>query len=405
MKLIATLLILSCILTSCSKGGSENNAPNPPPLPIPSITSVNPSTGSAGLFITINGKNFSSTLTDNQVKFNGMDAQVVEADSIHILAKIPAGATTGKITVTLYGKTATSENDFIIYPGIWTDKGIFPGEGRISAVGFSLNGAGYIVTGETYPQSYKNDVWQYQPQTGWVKKADFPGLGRASTLAFTIGSQAYIGGGYTDYPTGAINDFWKYNATLDQWTPIAPFPGKPRKWAVSFSANGKGYVGLGMNYNQDTTRNDFWEYNPLTDQWREVAPYPGDGRFRAVAFSVADKGYVGLGAKSSSEFAKDFFQYDPATNQWNKKADYPASARIGSIGLNYSDKGLVGFGADNTGRKDFYQYNPSTNQWLRLADCHGIERSGTAGFSIGNKIFISGGMNAYPKDFWELEIP
>ncbi len=81
------------------------------PPPAPTITSFSPTSGAVGASVTINGTNFTGATA---VKFNGTSASFTVNTSIMITATVPAGATTGKISVTTPGGTATSANNFTV---------------------------------------------------------------------------------------------------------------------------------------------------------------------------------------------------------------------------------------------------------------------------------------------------
>ncbi len=82
-----------------------------PPQP-PSILSFSPADGPFGAEVTINGSNFTGA---TQVKFNNVAAgNFTIVSESQIRAEVPAGATTGKISVTTPGGTATSTDDFTV---------------------------------------------------------------------------------------------------------------------------------------------------------------------------------------------------------------------------------------------------------------------------------------------------
>ncbi|HMJ70309.1 MAG TPA: FG-GAP-like repeat-containing protein [Cyclobacteriaceae bacterium] len=82
--------------------------------PLPTITSFNPIEGHVGSVVTITGTNFSATPGSNFVEFNGITAAVTSSTHTSITTIVPAGATTGPITVTVSGNTATSATDFTV---------------------------------------------------------------------------------------------------------------------------------------------------------------------------------------------------------------------------------------------------------------------------------------------------
>jgi len=96
-------------------GGTAQSA-NDFTVSSPSIASFSPLIGLIGSDVTITGGSFSGATS---VKFNGTSAISFTVDSpTQISATVPAGATTGKISVTTSGGTATSADDFIITTGV-----------------------------------------------------------------------------------------------------------------------------------------------------------------------------------------------------------------------------------------------------------------------------------------------
>ncbi|HEY8980776.1 MAG TPA: IPT/TIG domain-containing protein [Streptomyces sp.] len=81
----------------------------------PTITSVTPASGPAGTEVTIQGRGFAATASDNLVRFNGGTfAELVSATGTTLTVKVPEATTTGRITVeTADGKT-TSPADFTV---------------------------------------------------------------------------------------------------------------------------------------------------------------------------------------------------------------------------------------------------------------------------------------------------
>src|SRR5271157_3460001 len=80
------------------------------------ILDFTPQQGPVGINVTIQGQNFSSTPSQNTVKFNGAVATVVSANTTTLVATVPATATTGLISVTVNGNTANSSNNFTVLP-------------------------------------------------------------------------------------------------------------------------------------------------------------------------------------------------------------------------------------------------------------------------------------------------
>jgi hypothetical protein len=84
----------------------------PTPRPPPSVSKFSPTSGVAGsTVVTITGTNLADA---SAVKFNGRTARVSSDTATQITAKVPNGATTGKISVTTPGGTTTSASSLAV---------------------------------------------------------------------------------------------------------------------------------------------------------------------------------------------------------------------------------------------------------------------------------------------------
>lgn len=83
----------------------------------PTIAGFSPTSGLEGARVTVTGTGFSSALADDAVVFNGVPAPLHGADAGTLDTEVPVGATTGRITVTVRGQTATSAADFQVIVG------------------------------------------------------------------------------------------------------------------------------------------------------------------------------------------------------------------------------------------------------------------------------------------------
>jgi glucose/arabinose dehydrogenase len=75
----------------------------------PGITRVTPRSGAVGTAVTITGRNLSRAIG---VAFHGTPATIVSDTSTKIVVTVPAGATTGHVSVTTRAGTATSNGTF-----------------------------------------------------------------------------------------------------------------------------------------------------------------------------------------------------------------------------------------------------------------------------------------------------
>lgn len=116
------------------------------------ITGFSPATGAEGTPVTIYGIGFDPVAGNDTVMFNGVLAQVSDAASGSLSTLVPPGATTGRITVTVGGATATSGTDFVVtVPGTPTISSFTPGTGaagdsvNVSGTNFDTSAGGSIV--------------------------------------------------------------------------------------------------------------------------------------------------------------------------------------------------------------------------------------------------------------------
>ncbi len=79
--------------------------------PAPTIKRLKPARGAVGKRVIIKGTNLTGAI---HVAFNGTAAVITSDTAAMIVTKVPAGATTGKITVTTAGGTATSIKTFTV---------------------------------------------------------------------------------------------------------------------------------------------------------------------------------------------------------------------------------------------------------------------------------------------------
>lgn len=102
-------MVVIATVAGCSKGGGGGTPPPgpPPPATPPAISTISPDNGVYNTVVTITGTNFSATLADNEVKFNGKPAKVNTATATQLTAEVPKGAGSGTVTVTVKSKTAT----------------------------------------------------------------------------------------------------------------------------------------------------------------------------------------------------------------------------------------------------------------------------------------------------------
>lgn len=78
------------------------------------VFAFSPARGGAGREVRIRGRGFSATASANQVAFNGVAATVLDATATELRAVVPTGASTGPISVSVAGRSASSVQDFVV---------------------------------------------------------------------------------------------------------------------------------------------------------------------------------------------------------------------------------------------------------------------------------------------------
>jgi IPT/TIG domain/NHL repeat len=115
MKKISLLILISIILIeSCSKDSS-----NPAPvIQAPLIYTISPTHGPFNTTVIISGSNFSTTASQNVVKFNGVLVTVTNATAIQLTVNVPTGVGTGNVSVKVNGQEVSGPLFTYEYAGI-----------------------------------------------------------------------------------------------------------------------------------------------------------------------------------------------------------------------------------------------------------------------------------------------
>ena len=99
------------LVSVTTPGGTATSANNFTVVSAPTISNFSPTAGPLGTSVTISGTNFTGATA---VTFNGVSAAFTVNSPTAIQATVPAGATTGPVSVTTPGGTATSTSSFAV---------------------------------------------------------------------------------------------------------------------------------------------------------------------------------------------------------------------------------------------------------------------------------------------------
>lgn len=158
-------------LMSCSSDDSE------PKAATPTISSVTPGAGAAGMEVTLVGMNFSDNASDNKVYFNGVEATITTAATNKLVVIVPGNTSAGPVSVKVKNSDeAVSPESFRYYDialalealvggknqvKLWrngTVEDITDGSTSISCTSIAIAGTNTYITGNTSngPVYWKN---------------------------------------------------------------------------------------------------------------------------------------------------------------------------------------------------------------------------------------------------------
>ena len=144
------------------------------------IFDFNPQEGPIGISVTIRGQGFNANPALDLVKFNGTAATVTSATTSVLVATVPAGATTGPISVTVQFHTVTTPNNFVVVPlpviqTVWPKSALFNAAiPNAQVTGANLLGANFF----------------FNPSGPMVNAVSVDPSGTSATMTFSAGTTA-----------------------------------------------------------------------------------------------------------------------------------------------------------------------------------------------------------------------
>jgi N-acetylneuraminic acid mutarotase len=261
--------------------------------------------------------------------------------------------------------------------------------------GFALNGAGYLVAGQT-PDGFSDNMFRYDPVTDtWSTLPDFPGPARGYTIGDTWSGEAWMGFGLGN--DGPLNDLWKYDPATTSWTEMASCPCEARYHPAFVAMDGHIYMGLGSNYSGDL--GDWWDYDMATNSWSQKPDLPASPRHHPYQFGLDGLVYTGFG-HSGEDIFNTWYAYDPSAESWSEMAELPGQGRV--AGTQFSHNGL-GFALSGDGEShssmdegEFWAYDPASDAWSQWPSHPGWSRWAPASFVIEDVVYFMQGTTTDP---------
>lgn len=292
-----------------------------------------------------------------------------------------------------------------------------PFPGRNNPVGFVVKGEYYIGTGFGPEFQSLRDFWKYNPQSGsWTQLPDFPGLPRGRAAGFVVDDQIYLGSGTTTFwphEGTYLKDFYRFDIVSGQWEEVNSLPEEAaaRDEAFGIGLNEFGYLFGGRKTGYKHLQ-EFYRYNPALDQWSLMDTIPTKPRYSGRGFIIEGKIYFGTGTGTNTCYFPDLWEYDPQTERWTQMRDLPRVVLTNGIGFSIGNKGYIGLGGngvpDESGESydEIFVIDLGLNSWREKKSLP-VEKGAARGFSLNGVGFVIGGCNQLPvwdcvpeSDFW-----
>jgi hypothetical protein len=139
-ELTAILVAALLSLFSCKKDSKGTESP---------ITGFSADTAWIGKVITINGTGFSAIAKDNSVRIGTVGTEVLEATTTALTIKVPAGATSAKVFVTVNGKEKSSSGNLTIVNQMAWQRTLGGSRDDFGMTIVTTSNGGYLVAGYT----------------------------------------------------------------------------------------------------------------------------------------------------------------------------------------------------------------------------------------------------------------
>jgi N-acetylneuraminic acid mutarotase len=281
----------------------------------------------------------------------------------------------------------------LYWPELWFRVSDHPG-GNIFRMGsFVIGNYGYTGLGTKVHHDYNRKFWRYDNSIDtWTEVAAFPGSTRVSPVGFTIGGKGYIGSGSTrDDQTGLLlRDFYEYDPEYNSWTRLTDYPGNVQNNFIGWSQviNDKAYITFGPQ--------DFYSYVPSINQWTKLS-YPSELLYSsAISFVAGNTIYLVGGLDTYGSHKSEVWAYNTESNTWARKNDFPGGARRQGVGFSIEDKYYIGLGMNESlVYKDIWRYDVQNDLWERMQDYAGAARSTLFCLVLNNMAYIGTGYLSY----------
>lgn len=319
-----------------------------------SFLTLSSTSGKVGSQVGILGNGFTSS---SVVKFNGVTAAYTLGDVGFITATVPAGASSGYVTVTTGSTTLTSSAKYVVHNS-WSQGKVMPVAAEGAAAGY-ISGKIYVVGGGDGTTTFGNNQIYNTLTNVWTTGAAIPTPVSAAASAVVAGN-LYVFGGYEGNGTDS-NLVQIYNPKTNTWTTGSAMP--TARGSATAVVDGTSIYVIGGN--GPTLRLTTVEkYVPSTNTWTEEAPLlvgksePAAGLLGTTI--VAADGYTSSSDNGDNE------GYNVSKNTWSGLAADPTARNATCFGA-ISGLLYVAGGGDNGSPQSLNEsYSATSKKWTTL---------------------------------------
>jgi N-acetylneuraminic acid mutarotase len=240
---------------------------------------------------------------------------------------------------------SSAYNDFYRFDettNTWQRIADFGGGKRYWAASFVIGKIAYIGTGSvTDAGEGTRDFYKYDAENdSWTRISDFGGAASSRAIGFSINGKGYVCRSF------GTNNFWEYDPAIDLWMKKADFPAvsgdQTKRVTGAFVVNNQAYV-LVTNYSQ----HELYLYNSSTDTWikKNNLPHVTSGSYLPSVLSTTTHGYYFDGWTG--------LEYNPAQDQW-RSVDFTPAIRNDSFFFSINNDIFLGGGREGN-FKDFWK--------------------------------------------------
>lgn len=227
----------------------------------------------------------------------------------------------------------------------------------------------------------------------WQQLPDFPGNPRDDAAGFSIQDKHYCGTGRDD-GFNCTRNFFRFNATLQQWENTTPLPdGENRQYATGFAHNGLGYILCGDNCSGNFFSSS-WRFDPSNEQWSSLPSLPAAGRAGCVHFIIGDSLYL-IGGQNASGILNEVWRYSINTQEWQQKNNLPIPGIWRGLAFSKDNFGYIAAGkaSSSTWNSETWKYDPVLDQWTAFPTLNFGERTYVGTVQKDAFLYVFGGLN------------